>query len=248
MIKLNGVEIKPTIFPDKTSQVWQVDEKAFKRVSYIVWEFENEAELVHIAQLKDLMDAKGLVSNIFIPYMPYARQDKEISNSSTFAKQTFLKILNHLNFNTVTFLDEHSEMFNKSYRNKTPETEIEIAVRESKCTMVCFPDKGAYDRYGHYSGVNGLPRCSMSKERDQQTGYIQNLFLNELVDINGESVLIIDDICDGGMTFKLTAEKLLTLGAKEVNLYTTHGIYSKGIETLRESGINRIFNRKGEVE
>ena len=50
------------------------------------------------------------------------------------------------------------------------------------------------------------------------------------------------------MTFKLTAEKLLTCGANSVSLYTTHGIYSKGIQTLRDSGISRIFNRKGEVE
>ena len=105
---------------------------------------------------------------------------------------------------------------------------------------------GAKKRYGKFFGK--FPNCSFIKERDQSTGFIKNLFLNELVNIEGESVLIIDDICDGGMTFKLTAERLLTLGAKEVNLYTTHGIYSKGVETLKESGINRIFNRKGEVE
>ena len=67
-----------------------------------------------------------------------------------------------------------------------------------------------------------------------------------MVDIQNKTILIIDDICDGGMTFKLTAERLKELGAKEVHLYVTHGIFSKGLETLRESGIDRIFTRKGE--
>lgn len=34
---------------------------------------------------------------------------------------------------------------------------------------------------------------------------------------------------------------------EEVYLYTTHGIYSKGTKILFDNGIDRIFNRKGEV-
>jgi len=59
-------------------------------------------------------------------------------------------------------------------------------------------------------------------------------------------VLIVDDICDGGMTFKLLARDLLAAGAKEVHPYVTHGIFSKGLDTLKESGIGRFFTYKGE--
>lgn len=253
MIKLNGHEIKPTMFPDGTSQVWKIDENIFKLrhplEQAITWEFENEAEFIHIAQLCDLIEAKGfMVDDLHIPYLPYGRQDKEISNNTTFAKKTFVKLLETLPaIKGITTVDGHSDIYGNVV-SELPYREIRTAVINCKPTLICFPDKGAKDRYQHMHYVKEYPTCSMSKERDISTGYITKLFLNELLDIKGESVLIIDDICDGGMTFKLTAEKLLTLGAKEVNLYTTHGIYSKGIETLKESGINRIFNRKGEVE
>lgn len=249
MIKLNGVEIVPTIFPDGTSQVWKLPQQSLSGIAFnIVWDFEKESELFHIIQLHDLLKTVNKLCdiNLHIPYLPYARQDKEISNNNTFARDTFIKIISRTcSFSRVTCLDAHSNL-PILIESIFPENEIDFAFDQVKPTLICFPDTGAKDRYRKFFGK--FPMCSFSKDRDQSTGRIKNMFLNELVDIKGESVLIIDDICDGGMTFKLCAEKLLTLGAKDVNLYTTHGIYSKGIETLKESGIKRIFNRKGEVK
>lgn len=260
MIKLNGVEIKPTMFPDGTSQVWKIpkssyteyndffDEDVVKLENSIEWEFENEAELIHVAQLRDLLNS---ISNqkvnveLNIPYLPYGRQDKEVSNDNTFARRTFLGILYGLSFRRITTLDAHSSVKSWNMEDIFPEQEINVAFDTVKPSLICFPDEGAKKRYGVFFGK--FPNCSFKKDRDQSTGYINNLFLNELISIDGEDVLIVDDICDGGMTFKLTAEKLLLCGANSVSLYTTHGIYSKGIQTLKNSGISRIFNRKGEV-
>ena len=267
MIKLNGVEIKPTIFPDKTSQVWKIPKEAFEEdvqslsfgsfttettvkkaitSHWIEWDFENEAEFIHLAQLKTLLGSDTVTLDI--PFLPYSRQDKKISNETTFARWTFLRLLESLSFNEITTLDNHSKIhprFAKLIEDKFPEHEIDAAFNDTNPSLICFPDQGAKDRYGSFFGK--FPSCSFKKDRDQETGYIKNLFLNELISLEGEDVLIIDDICDGGMTFKLTAEKLLQSGAKSVALYTTHGIYSKGIQTLKDSGISRIFNRKGEV-
>ena len=60
MITLNGKPITPTIFPDKTSQVWKVFQEDSLSLHApelkVVWTFENEAELIHLAQLKMLLD------------------------------------------------------------------------------------------------------------------------------------------------------------------------------------------------
>ena len=45
----------------------------------------------------------------------------------------------------------------------------------------------------------------------------------------------------------MCAKELYKLGALEVQLFTTHGIYSKGVQVLKDAGIVKIFNRKGEV-
>ena len=104
MITLNGHVITPTIFPDGTSQVWKIDDSLFTTLTKesgfmkiitsfdIIWVFESEAELFHIAQLRDLLDStagKKVNVNLHMPFLPYGRQDKVIDNDNTFAKHTF---------------------------------------------------------------------------------------------------------------------------------------------------------------
>ena len=208
-------------------------------------------------QLFHLLESKELHANLRVDSLPYARQDKEVNNNSTFAKLTFMRFLSNIpNLNRTITVDCHSHKYNHIGRltSNSAFTYITPLICDLKPSLICFPDIGAKGRYGKGPLSEGaiindtlIRSCSFTKVRNQDTGRIERLDLNELVDVEGQTVLIIDDICDGGMTFKLTAEKLLTLGAKEVNLYTTHGIYSKGVDTLRESGISRIFNRKGEL-
>ena len=45
--------------------------------------------------------------------------------------------------------------------------------------------------------------------------------------------MIVDDICDGGQTFIELAKALEKQGAHQIFLYVTHGIFSKGLDTLK---------------
>lgn len=49
-------EVKPTMFPDGTSQVWKLPHEQLKGACLIVWHFENEAELIHLVQLIRVMN------------------------------------------------------------------------------------------------------------------------------------------------------------------------------------------------
>lgn len=52
MIKLNDVVVTPTIFPDKTSQVWKIDKSILKdNTNSITWEFVNEQSLSEIRDI-----------------------------------------------------------------------------------------------------------------------------------------------------------------------------------------------------
>ena len=253
MIRLNGVEIKPTIFPDGTSQVTELQYK-IAPYSNIFFDFENESEIIQLLQILDYHEhaysIHGFTPKVYIemPFMPYGRQDKKL-DENYFGKGSFLRLIKGFSVvQEIETLDIHSTLNNYgNIINKDPIKEISKTLIATNPTLIAYPDQGAESRYRTLSILEDFPSCSFSKDRDQETGYIKNLFLNEMVDLKDQDVLIIDDICDGGMTFKLCAEKLLQCGAKSVNLYTTHGIYSKGIQTLKDSGISRIFNRKGEV-
>ena len=111
MIKVNEHIITPTIFPDNTSQVWQLDPNLLDSKSFnIVWEFENEGELFHLQQLVQLLKYGRVPCpiNLHMPYLPYGRQDKDVSNDSTFALKTFCNVIDRMNFDKVSTLDAHS--------------------------------------------------------------------------------------------------------------------------------------------
>ena len=63
----------------------------------------------------------------------------------------------------------------------------------------------------------------------------------------GKKVLIVDDICDRGGTFIGLTKILKQMGCSSVGLYTTHGIYSGGVDIIKDSGIDEIYNKDGIV-
>lgn len=261
MISLNGTEISPTRFPDDTSQVWQLDFDFNKKNVTVDWTFSNEAEFLHIAQLKDLLDANLISAKLIINYLPYGRQDKPITNESTFGLVTFAKLLNTLNFREVVIVDPHSVIALNLIKNSTAkyyEDKIEHILGDMYqflkdvvgCRpIVCYPDKGAVTKYtevysfGQY--LNVATFVYGEKVRDQATGQILSYEL--FGDVKGCPVLIVDDICDGGATFILLADALYKAGASDVRLFVTHGIFSKGLKALHAAGIKKIYDKTGEV-
>jgi len=247
MIKLNGSSINVTMFPDNTSQVWKLPEQLLNKTNYVyvTWEFSHEGEFMHLAQLKMLLDKYNFRSDLSIKYLPYARQDKPISNDTTFALYAFARLLNTLEFSRVYLQDPHSKVAERMINNSVVdyyEKEIKQTFDLTNSDIMCYPDSGARNKYSilfpYITAIYG------EKDRNPLTGWIEKYNLKG--DPKGKSVLIVDDICDGGMTFILLTKELLKAGAKEVNLYVTHGIFSKGLGCLKESGINRIFTADGE--
>jgi ribose-phosphate pyrophosphokinase len=56
--------------------------------------------------------------------------------------------------------------------------------------------------------------------------------------------MICDDIADGGKTFIELAKSLNGI-VKDINLYVSHGIFSKGLKVLHDAGISKIFTKEG---
>lgn len=246
MILLNGIEVKPTIFSDKTSQVWKL-EMPNQSFCEIEWRFESESELMHLAQLRALVDLHFSEVSLCMPYLPYARQDKEISNDSTFALRIFAELINEMNFHKVSCFDPHSDVADALFNNfdaHYPTFQVGETYEFCSAQAICFPDAGASKKYSKFfSGY--YPTISAEKTRDQSTGTIVDYKLIGKVPRN---VLIVDDICDGGTTFILLAKGLKENGAFNIDLFVSHGIFSKGTEILRAAGISRIFTKDGEVK
>lgn len=247
MILLNGKPLEITRFPDNTTQVWKLPEWLLNETNYahITWDYTHEGDLLALGQLKDLLDLYGFKTTLRIRYLPFARQDKPVANNATFALRSFAKLLNVIAFDEVQICDPHSSVAIELIKNSAayyPIKELQNVIDLTQSDLVCYPDKGAVSKY---TEIYQYPWIYGEKVRDQLTGNILSYTL--IGECAGRNVLIVDDICDGGMTFKLLTKDLLAAGAKEVNLFVSHGIFSKGLRTLKESNIKRVFTKDGEV-
>lgn len=238
--------IRPTMFPDGTSQVWKLNLADMQSVK-IVWDFEQEAELIWVNQLIALLMAEKIaISELFIPYLPYARQDKPISNTATFAKSVFLSMLNTQAVAKISTLDAHSEC--KEIVNYSAHDFINQALDAYKPDIVVFPDNGANHRYNRAVNTQENNILVLNKNRNQMTGEITGLGIEWSFekDLNKPTkkpikCLIIDDICDGGATFNQAALFLHQRYNCQIALYVTHGIFSKGFDNMIASGISTFY-------
>ena len=99
---------------------------------------------------------------------------------------------------------------------------------------IVAPDKGAI---GKAATVSKMFNCKgviyAEKERDLATGKIIRTVVKDLpADIADARLLVVDDIGDGFGTFLPLAEELRKYNPTELNIYVTHGIFSRGEDIL----------------
>ena len=256
MLTLDGTQIVSTVFPDGTKQIWKLNEELLtpalpypESPAHIKWAYENDGELIELAQLKVLLDSLHRKTKLEIEYLPYARQDKQVSNDATFGLYPFALLLNTMKFDDIVILDTHSPSAIQAIvgaRTYYPTLLVEQVILDNGIDILCFPDHGAQEKYAKM--YTGMPSVFANKIREQSTGIILETKLNGSVE--GQRVLIIDDICDGGATFTSLAKVLKENGATYVGLYVTHGIFSKGIQVLLDAGIDKVSytHRQGEIK
>lgn len=251
--------VTPTKFPDGTSQVWHLPDWVKTATPLkVVWRYEEEREVVDLLSLFKLLPDPRSVS-LHIPYLPYARQDKEVGNDATFNLAVLADVLNSLDCGPITSVDVHSPAAEKLIHRfrSLPITGVHsLLVEALEPNFIVFPDSGAKLRYS-LKPFDHLPLLICNKTRDQATGAItaQSMSYRRVGDMAVHGVqldqvagaddkfLIIDDICDGGATFIGVAAQIhAKLSRAKIYLFVTHGIFSKGREHLYRNGITEVFS------
>ena len=121
-----------------------------------------------------------------------------------------------------------------------------LSLKEFNVDTIMFPDAGACKRYSTLDIVKEKFNIVVGeKNRDWRTGNILGLDIKgNPEDIKDKDILIIDDICSKGGTFKYSAIELKKRGAKNIYLYITHCENVIDIEALKAAGITKVFTTK----
>lgn len=226
MIKVNGIIIKPTHFPDGTLSA-KINATSFcdaeKPYPVIEWLYENNEEMATIFFLTMHLKETYKEVALDMPYVPNARQDRVKKEEDVFYLKHFATFVNSLNYSWVKVRDPHSSISEALINNLIVESAdkyIKAAIKACDPDMIFYPDEGAMKRY---SAMAPMEYAFGVKRRDWSSGKIKGLeVFGDAKKISGKDILIIDDICSKGATFYQSAMKLKELGAANVYLYVTH--------------------------
>lgn len=196
-----------------------------KNMNESAWCFNPDAnDLVELLMAVNVAKKNNIELEVFIPYAPAARADHDITKGL----EIYGNLLEQIAQEVPTYVvDPHSSVFSEvcpsvkiikasKIINSLPKKVLQ------KIDAIIAPDKGAFDRANETAKNLGLPLFTCSKERNQKTGKIVSYSVDKEIP-NGFNCLVVDDICDGGFTFKLLAE---SLPEQELSLYVSHGIFS----------------------
>lgn len=208
---------------------------------------EDFVELIMVTDALRRLDPTPI--RLFMPYVPYARQDRVCVPGEAFAIKAFADVIKGLGFEKITIIDPHSDVTPTALDPVTVISQFDVVqkfealkkrIMESNALFVA-PDAGSDKKtaklagyFGHHTYVRA------NKVRDLATGNILEITIN-CDNLTGSNVVIVDDIGDGCRTFTELAKVLKSKQAGKVILFVTHGIFSKGVDVILNSGIDEIF-------
>lgn len=223
MIRINGEILTTEYYPDGTQRLrTNCKDKNIE----IIWKYEFESELFSLIAVAGNYIIQGHKVSLKMPYIPNARMDRVKSDEEVFTLKTFCQLINQVGFERVTVLDAHSSV-SLALIDRVEQMDIADVIRKAALEklqqniILYFPDEGSQKRY-----VDLFPEyryvCGM-KKRDWATGQIKGLdVIDNGIDLNGKTILMIDDIISFGGSLYYSALKLKELGAADIYAYATH--------------------------
>lgn len=213
------------------------DEYDWSNVS-IQWDFESNDEFFTVANLCDAIrqiNDEAYIA-LFMPYLPYARQDRVCNNGESFALRVFAKMVDSLYIDAIFTLDAHSDVYHAVFETDFNNIEQSICASNlPKYDYFIAPDAGAAKKIYSHRQVNlaDNPTKVIVLSKTRVGDKVVYAPITEVIPA-GSTVCVVDDLCDGGKTFESVAELVAeqSMHWKDFDLYVTHGLFSKGVHGL----------------
>lgn len=243
-------EVKQFVFNDGSVQI-EIQGELFQGCMHVVVEaiIQSPADQMGLVMLANAIRTACPLAEIHcvMPFTPYGRQDAPFCSGQANSMKAWAQVVNSLHFASITTIDPHSIAVSHLDNCvavdivdvlKVSDEFLELFLDPDNITLVS-PDAGANKKAHKICQQFGFTKLVRAdKARDLATGEI--IETEVYGDVEGETCLIVDDICDGGMTFIKLAEALRAKGATKVILFVTHGLFTKGLSVF-EGLIDEIY-------
>ncbi len=237
-----------TSFPDGESKV-RINEDIRGRDVFIVQPTSGPANH-HIMELLILVDAIRRASaariTAVIPYFGYARQDRKDRPRVPITAKLVANLLVAAGVNRVLTMDLHAQQIQGffdipvDHLYARPVMLRYLRQKQHRDPLaVCSPDVGGLKMAEAYSQALGVGLVTVAKRRKSDTE-VDPLYL--IGEVEGKSVLLVDDLTSTAGTLTSAARICKANGARAVFAGVSHAVLTDlAYERLRESEITELI-------
>jgi ribose-phosphate pyrophosphokinase len=193
------------------------------------------------------LSQEGAKVHAVIPYLGYARQDKQFLNGEVVSLGVVSHLLRTCGVARVTTVDIHSAeglalFAMPTYSVSAIPSLVQYVKKNLKLIspVVVSPDFGSSKRTEAFAALYGAQHMQFAKERDRTTGEVK-VETGEL-EVEDRDVIIVDDMISTGGTIRAAAEKLRAAGARKIVVTCVHALLlGEAYERLIDAGVDEII-------
>ena len=248
-IKGNLVKSEIRVFPDGESKITLIG-KLSKKKSIVVQSIYPPVDTNLIQALSLISKAKENSSEVIavIPYMGYARQDREFLPGEVVTMKVLGKLFKGAGASKIIVVDIHSLIGFKHFSIKTKNvTAIPDLVKyfkklSLKNPLVISPDQGGKERAKEFAKEFNSNYIALDKKRDKRTGKVK-IITKKTCEVENRDLILVDDMISTGGSIIKAAQFLKKQKCKKIYVACTHALLMNDAEEkIKKAGVTSIIS------
>lgn len=248
-IKANFVKSEIKVFPDGESKITLIG-KISKKKSIVLQSISPPVDTNLVQILSLITKAKENSSEVIvvIPYMGYARQDREFLPGEIVTMKVLGKLFKSAGASKIIVVDIHSSIGLKHFSIKTknvtaiPDLVGFFKKLSLKNPLIVSPDQGGKERAKEFAKEFNSDYISLEKTRDRKTGKVK-IKTKNLEEVKNRDLILVDDIISTGGSIIKATQFLKKQKCKRIYVACTHALLMNDAEKkIKKAGVTSIIS------
>ena len=248
-IKANLVKSEIRVFPDGESKITLIG-KISKKKSIVLQSIYPPVDTNLVQVLSLITKAKENSSEVIavIPYMGYARQDKEFLPGEIVTMKVLGKLFKSAGASKIIVVDIHSSIGLKYFSIKTknvtaiPDLVGYFKKLSLKNPLIVSPDQGGKERAKEFAKEFNSDYIALEKTRDRKTGKVK-IKTKNLEEVKNRDLILVDDIISTGGSIIKATQFLKKQKCKRIYVACTHALLMNDAEKkIKKAGVTSIIS------
>ncbi len=242
------INVTCKIFPDGESKITLIDKLRNQPVILVQSTYPPvNTHLFQMFMLAHRLSEEGAEVHAVVPYLAYARQDKEFLKGEIVNMRVLARLFRAMGIKRLTTVDVHSieglsNFSIPSYSVSAVPLLAQYVTENFKLIdpIATSPDFGGSGRVEAFSKILEIDHFVLDKSRDRFSGEVSVKAVD--LDVKGRDAIIVDDMISTGGSMQRASILLKKLGAKRIVAVCTHPLLiSDALGKIKQAGVEELI-------